>query len=132
METKTIKQNITFKAHPGELYEMIMDAKKHSQLVGGKVKMSRKINGQFDVFDGYCKGYNIELIKDIRIVQAWNFLEDGWPADHYSICTFEFEKMGKQTKMRFTQTHVPAHKAEALKDGWKTYYWNPIKQMLII
>jgi activator of HSP90 ATPase len=128
MKTKWIKQTVNINASPEEVYEMLMDSKKHSSLSGSKVKMSKKADGKFDVFDGYCHGYNIELEEGKKIIQAWHFQEDGWPEDHFSICTFEFEGKAKGTKLTFTQTGVPEHKVEELKDGWKQYYWKPLAE----
>lgn len=130
MKTKSLRQTVTLDASPETLYDLFMNAKKHSKLTGSDVKMSTKINGKFDVFDGYCHGYNIELEKGKKIVQAWHFAEEGWPEDHFSICTFSFEKAGNKTRLTFTQSGIPEHKAEALKNGWKEFYWNPIKHYL--
>jgi activator of HSP90 ATPase len=126
MKTKTIKQTVTLNASPEDVYEILMDAKKHGSLTGTTVKMSKKVSGRFDVFNGYCHGYNIELEKGKKIIQAWNFDEDGWPADHFSICTFLFEAVEKGTKLTFIQSGVPEHKFEELKEGWKQYYWKPM------
>ena len=130
MKTKTIKQTVTFDAKPAEVYELIIDAKKHSSFTGNKVTMSNKENGKFNVFGGYCHGHNIALTEGKKIVQAWHFAEDGWPEDHFSICTFIFEKVSKGTKLKFTQTGIPDHKAESLKTGWKQFYWQPMKEYL--
>jgi activator of HSP90 ATPase len=130
MKTKNIKQTITLAGKPADIYELLMDAKKHAALVGGKVTMSRKPNGKFKVFDGYCHGFNMELKEGKKIVQAWHFDEDGWPDDHFSTCTFIFEKASKGTKLTFTQTGIPEHKAESLKEGWKEFYWEPMKEYL--
>jgi len=92
--------------------------------------MSTKVNGKFNIFEGYCHGYNIELIEGKKIVQAWHFAEDGWPDNHYSICTFKFEASGNKTKLTFEQTDVPEDKADYIKEGWKTYYWEPMKEYL--
>ena len=130
MKTKNIKQTVSFKATPAELYELIMDPKKHAELTGSKVKMGKGVNGKFEVFDGYCHGYNIELSEGRKIVQAWHFAEDGWPDDHFSTCTFEFKKAPGGTKLVFTQTGVPEHKVESLKGGWKEFYWDKIRAYL--
>ena len=130
MKTKSIKQSVTFNATPDAVYQLIMDAKKHSAITGSDVTMSAKPNGKFSAFDGYAHGYNIELDKGKKIVQGWHFAEDGWPDDHYSICTFLFEPNGDKTKLTFTQTGIPEHKAESLKGGWKEYYWEPMKEYL--
>ena len=130
MKTKSIRQSVTFDATPEKIYDLIMNQKKHAAFTGSKVTMSTKVKGKFNTFDGYCKGYNIELVKGKKIVQAWHFAEDGWPDDHFSICTFELEKSGSKTKLRFLQTDVPEHKVETLKDGWKEFYWEAMKGYL--
>jgi len=130
MTTRSIKQTVTFNASPKEVYQLIMDAKKHSAFTGSAVTMSNKINGKFSMFEGYCHGYNIELSDGKKIVQAWHFAEDGWPDDHFSVCSFAFQKKDNQTKLVFTQTGIPEHKAEDLKEGWKKFYWQPMKTWL--
>jgi len=130
METKSIKQTITFDAPTQKVYDLIMDQKKHAAFTGSNVIMSKEIKGKFDVFDGYCQGYNIELIEGKKIVQAWNFQEEGWPEDHYSICTFQFKPEGNKTQLNFSQLGVPDNKVREIKDGWKHFYWNPMKNFL--
>jgi activator of HSP90 ATPase len=127
MKTKSIRQTATFDASPDQIYNLIMDEKKHAAFTGSRATMSTKPNGKFSVFDGYCQGYNIELVKGKKIVQAWHFAEDGWPDDHYSICNFELEKVGDKTRLRFHQTNIPEHKVASLKEGWKQFYWDAIK-----
>ena len=70
------------------------------------------------------------MIPGEKIVQAWHFQEEGWPEDHYSICTFHFKPEGAKTQLTFTQHGVPEHKVEELKNGWKQFYWNPMKAYL--
>ena len=130
MKTKSIRQTVTFDSTPEKIYHLIMDQEKHAAFTGTKVTMSTKVNGKFNIFDGYCHGYNIELIEGKKIVQAWHFAEDGWPDDHFSICTFRLEPMGDKTKLSFLQTGVPEHKVEELKGGWKQFYWQPMKPYL--
>jgi activator of HSP90 ATPase len=132
MKTTTITQSVTFNAAPEDVYDLIMDAKKHSAFTGSKATTSKKVKGKFKVFDGYCQGYNIELTESKKIIQAWHFSEEGWPEDHFSICTFLFEKAGQKTKLTFQQTDVPEQNAEALKKGWKEFYWEPMKEYLKI
>jgi activator of HSP90 ATPase len=130
METQSINQTVLFNAQPIEVYELIMDEKKHAAFTGSEVRMSKEPNGTFSIFDGYCHGYNIELMEGQKIVQAWHFEENGWPDDHFSICTFIFENAGDKTKLIFEQTDVPVHKADELKKGWNDFYWEPMKSLL--
>jgi activator of HSP90 ATPase len=130
LKTKTISQTVTFFSTPDKIYQLLMNENLHSAFTGTKASISTKVNGKFSVFDGYCHGYNIELVRAKLIVQAWHFDEDGWPADHYSICSFKFDQDGIKTIISFIQTDVPEHKVSALKDGWKQFYWDPIKDYL--
>lgn len=130
MKTKTIKQTVTFPTSPEKLYSLLLDSKKMSAIHAGKTKMTKRANGKFTVFDGYCNGYNIELVDGQKITQAWHFAEDGWPDEHFSLCTFLLEPSPYGTKLSFAQSEVPEHKFEALKKGWKTYYWDPIQKFL--
>jgi activator of HSP90 ATPase len=130
MKTKSIRQTVRFTGKPEEVYQLIMDQKKHAAFTGGKATISKKVDGKFSVFDGYCHGYNIELVEGKKIVQAWHFAEDGWPEDHFSVCTFLFEKVGIKTKLTFKQTGVPEHNTESLKGGWKQFYWEPMEAKL--
>lgn len=131
MKTGTIEQIIVFDAEPQAVYDMLMDAQKHAAFTGSEVEMSTEVGGKFVAFDGYVHGTNVELLPGKRIVQLWNFDEEGWPEDHFSTCVFEFERDGNKTTLHFRQTDIPAHKVEALTSGWFEYYWEPIKDELV-
>jgi activator of HSP90 ATPase len=128
METKTIKQSVTIKASPHDVYEALMDSKKHAEFTGGKATISRKVGGKFSAFDGYAKGVNLELVPDKKIVQSWR--AEDWPEGHYSQATFAFIKVEDGTKLTFTQTGVPDDQYDSVAQGWKDYYWAPMKEML--
>ena len=130
METTSLHQTITFSASPRALYELLMDADKHSDLTGSDVVMSRDIGGEFEVFDGYCHGHNIDLAEGRKIIQAWFFDEEGWPEDHYSICKFEFTGNGGETTLTFTQTDIPVHLLDRIAAGWEEFYWAPMQEYL--
>ncbi|MGA3012963.1 MAG: SRPBCC family protein [Bacteroidales bacterium] len=130
MKTKSIRQTVTFEATPEQVYHLLMDEEKHSAFTVTKAVISKDVNGKFNVFDNYIHGYNIELTEGKKIVQAWHFTEEGWPDDHYSLCTFQFIKVGNKTKLIFVQTGVPENNVASLKEGWKEFYWQPMKAYL--
>ncbi len=130
MKTKSIKQTVNFNTTPDKLYALLLDSKKLTAIHGQKTSMTKRSNGKFTVFGGYCHGYNIDLKEGKKIVQAWHFAEEGWPEEHFSTCTFLLAPSAKGTKLTFTQTDVPAPNYESLSDGWKTYYWQPIAEYL--
>ena len=128
METKTVKQTVTFKASPHEVYEALMDSKKHAKFTGDKATISRKVGGKFSTFDGYSEGINLELIPDRKIVQTWRASD--WPEGHYSKVTFSFKEIPGGTRLTFIQTDVPAKQYDDIAQGWRDYYWAPMKEML--
>lgn len=128
METRTIKQTLTIKASPHEVYEALMDAKKHAKFTGGKATISRVVGGKFSVFDRYATGVNLELEPDKKIVQSWRASD--WPKSHYSKATFALQKIEGGTRLTLTQTGVPEEFADDIAQGWRDYYWAPMKEML--
>jgi uncharacterized protein YndB with AHSA1/START domain len=73
--SKLIQQTVTFKASPHDVYEALMDSKKHAAFSGGKASISRKVGGRISAYDGYITGKNIELIPDQEIVQDWRAVD---------------------------------------------------------
>ena len=55
MKTRTLEQTVTFKAPPLEVYEMIMDSRRHQSLSGEKARISRKVGGSFTAWGAHSK-----------------------------------------------------------------------------
>ena len=128
MKTKTIHQTVTIKAKPHEVYETLMDSKKHGELVGANAKITKKVGAKFSIYDGDIEGVNLELVPDKKIVQTWRYSD--WPEGHYSKATFLLEESKDGTKLTFTQSEVPEDKYEDVAQGWQDYYWEPMKDIL--
>ena len=125
--SQTIRQTATFKASPHDVYELLMDSKKHGQMEGGETKISRQVGGTFSISDGDITGRNLELVPDEKIVQSWRYSD--WPAGVYSRVTFALAKVGDRTRLTFTQSGVPDEHYAEIKQGWLDYYWGPMKQL---
>ncbi len=131
MRTRTIRQQVTFKgATPHELYEWLMDSKKHSEFTGQKAVISRKVGGKFTAGSGWMEGVNLELVQDKLIVQTWRANDDAWPEGHYSTVRFRFTKTKDGTRLDFLHSGVPATAYADIRDGWREYYWKPLKLAL--
>lgn len=127
MRTRTVRQSVTFKASPREVYEVLMDSRKHSKLTGDKAIISRKVGGKFTVGD-YIHGVNLELVPNEKIVQSWRGSD--WPEGHFSRAVFSLRAERSVTRLTFTQTGVPEENYEEIRQGWHDYYWKPMKEML--
>jgi len=128
MGMKTIRQSVTFKASPHEVYEALMDSNKHSKFTGSEVQMSHKVGSKFSVYGGDIQGVNLELVPDQKIVQSWRYSD--WPKGHYSEATFSLKEVPGGTRLTFTQTGVPEEFYDDISQGWRDYYWEPMKEML--
>jgi len=127
METKNLKQAVTFKAKAKAVYELLMDAKKHSALAGDEARISRRVGGKFNI-GSYIQGTNLELVPGQKIVQAWRY--EDWPEGYYSKVTFAIKEESGKTKMTFTQVGIPVQFYDDIKQGWIDYYWTPMKEIL--
>ncbi len=130
IKKKSIEQEIVINSTPHEIYEVFMDAKKHSKLTENKVKVSREVGGSFSIFEGALSGKNVELIQDKKIVQTWRGDGETWPKGYYSTITLILEPNDKGTLIKFTHVDLPEASYESVKEGWDTYYWEPLKEML--
>jgi activator of HSP90 ATPase len=126
-DTTTIRQTVIFKASPLEVYEMIMDSKKHESLSGERAIVSREVGGAFTVWGAHLSGFNLVLRPGEKIVQAWRAHD--WWADHYSTATFELRDVLGGTELRFTQIGVPPHRFDGHSRGWIETYWRPMQDL---
>ena len=128
MKTATIRQTVKFKASPHEVYESLMDSKKHSGFTGEDAKISRKVGGKFSAYGRYITGKNLKLIADRKIVQKWRGSD--WPQGHCSTVTFTLKKIPGGTELMFLQTEVPEEFLMDISDGWTEFYWKNRKKCL--
>jgi len=125
-ETAVIVHSLLLKSAPAEVFETLMDEKKHSKLTGKPAKIAPKEEGEFALLGGFAHGINIEVRRGKKIVQAWNCSEAGWPADHFAICTFVLAPAETGTKLSFTQTGIPPELLETMTDFWTKNYWEKL------
>src|SRR6266550_6953526 len=127
MKTKTLQQTVRFKASPQEVYETLMDSKKHTSLSGEPARISRKVGGKFTAWGSHLTGFNLVLKPGEKIVQAWR--ATGWWPDHYSIAIFDICKVPGGSKLKFTQIGIPPNRYSGHYRGWIETYWTPMKEI---
>jgi activator of HSP90 ATPase len=126
----TIIQKVLFKNTTREvLYDLYMNAEKHSLIVNGPVEISEKVGSSFKAFGGYIKGKNLQLVKNQLIVQSWRG-SDWTKKDPDSVFVITLEQKGKVVTLNMIHANVPDDKAKSLDKGWNEHYWNPWKQHL--
>ena len=136
-----IHQEVAFKAPRGRVFTLLTDAHEFQKVVAlsgavasGKVKanipaeIGREAGAAFSIFGGFVGGRIIELVPDVRLVQAWR--PQDWPPGVYSVVKFELVDQGTGTLLIFDQTGFPASDAQQLAQGWKMNYWQPMAKVL--
>lgn len=124
--SKTIEQTVTIPASAHEVYEALMDSKKHADFTGDEADISKEVGGSFSVYGDYATGENLALEQDKKIVQKWRGSD--WEEGVYSTATFELKDINGKTELQFTQTDVPDDSYEDIKQGWLDYYWQPLQK----
>lgn len=127
---KTIIQNVIFKnVAAKDLYDLYMNAEKHSLTTGAPAKISAKEGSIFSAYDGYITGKNLKLIKDRLIVQTWRG-QDWSLGDYDSTFILALEQKGKNVVLHAIHTNVPDNQVKGVDKGWYEFYWEPWKKYL--
>ena len=122
-----IRQKVMVNASPSEVYEAYVQPKKHAAFTGTAATGSPKVDGRFTAGDGYIKGKYTRLEPGKRIVHEWATTE--WPPG-YPASTVELTLTPKRggTELVMVHSRVPKDQVEYYAEGWKEYYWEPLKK----
>ena len=126
-KTITITQKTTIPATPAEVYEAYTNAEKHAEFTGSPATSTPKVRGDFTAWDSFIKGKYIRLEPGKLIVQEWtssDFPEEATPSRLEII----FREVKDGTELFMTHSGVPEEAAEDIAQGWKDYYWEPMKK----
>jgi activator of HSP90 ATPase len=128
--SKTTVQNVVFRnTTPHALYELYMNAKKHSLVTGAAARISAREGAVYSAHDGYISGKNLRLVKDKQIVQTWR--ASGWnDSDTDSVFILNFEPKGKDVVLQVVHANLPDKHAASINKGWHDYYWGPWKNYI--
>ena len=125
----SIRQTVVFDAGPERVFEALMDSKKHAAFTGAPARISRKVGGAISAHSNFIAGYNLHLVKNRAIVQAWR--GSNWPKESWSVASFLLESArGGKTKLTFEQHGVPKAALKGIAAGWRSVYWEPLHRML--
>lgn len=128
MANKTIEQTVQLPASPEAVYNALMDSKQHSEFTRAAANIDNKVDGEFNVWDGYATGKNVELEPGKKIVQIWHASD--WPNGVDSRLTIELTPKGEGTELSLHQSGVPAEYVNDVAQGWHDYYWDPLREYL--
>ena len=120
------KVSAVIPATPDEIYRAWLSTKGHTAMTGSPARVSGKVGGSFTAWAGYIFGRTLELEPDQRIVQAWRTSEfpDEAPDSRLEVL---LEQVKNGTKVTLTHTGLPPESASSYKQGWKDFYFTPMK-----
>jgi len=121
------KLSVTLHATPEEIFDAWMSGRGHSQMTGSPAQVQNRRGGKFSAWDGYIWGVTQETNRPSRIVQAWRTSE--FPEDAPdSLVEIQFAKTKSGTKLSLRHLNIPDGQADSYKQGWKDFYFNPMKK----
>ncbi len=115
-----------FPVTPQGLYDSWMSSKGHSGMTGSPAIVSAVVGGEFDAWDGYIHGKNLELIPSKRIVQSWRTSEFSKDEPDSRI-EITLEPVGDKTKLTLKHTGLPPHGGQ-YEQGWVDSYFDPMQE----
>jgi uncharacterized protein YndB with AHSA1/START domain len=124
-----IEQRVFFEASPEAVYDALLDPKKHAEFTGSPATTSHEEGASFTAWGDYITGKNLELVKGEKIVQEWKTSE--WP-EGYPVSRLELILTAKNrgTQLEMIHSNVPAEQVSEYSGGWKSAYWEPLKEYL--
>ncbi|MCW4054283.1 MAG: SRPBCC domain-containing protein [Candidatus Bathyarchaeota archaeon] len=112
---------------PNEVYNALLDPRKHSAFTGSKATGKAEVGAEFTAWNGYISGKNLELEKGMQIVQEWVTSE--WPEGYPpSRLEFTLKEVDGKTELTMVHSDIPAEQKDELRQGWIDYYWEPLKK----
>ncbi len=126
MEFGVIRQKVVIDASPDEVYGAYVDMKKHAAFTGSSASGSSRVGGRFSAGDGYISAKFIVLERGRKVVHDWTTSE--WPPGYPpSLVELTLRPKGGKTELTMVHSKVPAEQVERYTEGWKEFYWEPLK-----
>lgn len=123
-----IQHSVEFEnATTEELFDILMNSRKRSQIINADVQIGRQEGEPFTVFDGMVTGKNLKIVPNELVVQTWrgNVWEEG---DLDSILMIVFTATGSGARIDLVHANVPDQFVE--QEKWEELYWKPMKAYL--
>ncbi|MFW9851736.1 MAG: SRPBCC domain-containing protein [Candidatus Thorarchaeota archaeon] len=122
------EDKIQFNASPHEIYELIIDEKKHREFSNAYVEIDRKTGGKYNCYNSIF-GEIISLEQGRKIIYTWR--GNDWLKGHYATVYFAFKEIPERTLIEFKLKDIPDIEPFCnidWKAGWEAAYWKPIRE----
>ncbi|KAG8562020.1 hypothetical protein GDO81_015562 [Engystomops pustulosus] len=115
-----------FLTSPEELYRVLTRQELVQGFTHAPATVMAEKGGKFQLLGGNVSGEFIELESEKRIIMSWRFKT--WPVGHHATITLSLTDKGGETELQMEARGVPQSEEQHMKDGWKRYYFDGIKQ----
>jgi activator of HSP90 ATPase len=112
-------------AAPARVYEAFLDAREHAAMTGAGV--TDEGDGKFTAWDGYISGRTVAAQPHSKLVQAWRTSEFPERAKDSKL-TITFAPEAGGTRVTIIHTTIPDGQGASYEQGWREYYFEPMKQ----
>jgi len=123
-ESFTVSEQLA--AAPTEVYESWISSEGHSAMTGSPATVDPRVGGKYSAWDGYIQGETLELQPYSRIVQSWRTGDFG-DTDPDSRIEVTLEAIEGGTRLTLVHSGLPAGQANEYENGWKEWYFSPMK-----
>lgn len=129
MPLNQFEQVVTLPVTAKTVYDAWLSSEKHSAMTGSPAVINNIVGNKFTAWDGYIQGVLLSVNPShCSIEQLWHANEPGWPTSSPSTVTIHIKTNGKNScKLYLKHKDVPSEHMDAIYQGWKDYYWNPMK-----
>ena len=137
-----IHQEVSFAANIGRVYQTLTATDQFDRVVrlsaametvgpslkANPTRIDARPGGAFTLFGGYIHGFNLELVPNKLLLQAWR--SESWASGLMSIARFALSGNGAQTVLTFDHAGFPSSETDHLALGWRINYWEPMHRFL--
>lgn len=127
LRTENIFQVVEVNSTPAEIYDLLLDEKKHTALTNKEAVIDATEGGSFSFCNNNHQGYFIRLVKNKRIILAWTHRR--FPRNRFTIVDLLLEKTEEGgTRISMNHLGVPESCDGWLTEAWKKTYWEPLAE----
>ncbi|GAG95593.1 unnamed protein product, partial [marine sediment metagenome] len=102
-----------------------LSSDEHSKMTGSPATVSANVGEEFEAWEGYIRGMNMELEFPRRILQRWRTSEFG-NSEEDSLLEILFEVEEGGTRVTIRHSELPDHGMQ-YRQGWIDAYFTPMK-----
>lgn len=121
---KNLRQTYHIKASVTVVWAALTEPQQIKKWGAGPAKMQTKADTTFTLWGGDIYGTNTKVKINTLLEQDW--FAGQWAKP--SLVKIELVKERSGTKVSLTHRNIPDKAAAGIKEGWKEYYFEPLKE----